>query len=310
MLVGKIHFCEIAIRRAIMNKMTDNQFKKTELEMLKIIDDICCANDITYFLAFGTLLGAIRHNGFIPWDDDVDVWMPRQDYFKFIRYCIDNEKNIGPYKIAHYTNNINYCMAMARLYDQRTVVDEKHVRNYGLGVFVDVYPLDGCGNTKKESEKIFLKNKNRRFMVGIGAPQVFEASGSNLLKNVLKYCIYTYANFIGISKIICKMDKEAQKYDYNSSKYVATTVWAIYRGRKNKIGWIGRSNAVDIFERKWFEKTKRVKFEDIEVNIPWDYDLILKNRYGNYMELPPEDEQQGHHEFIAYIKDTEDTRNE
>lgn len=293
-----------------MNKMTDNQFKKAELEILKIIDDICCANDITYFLAFGTLLGAIRHNGFIPWDDDVDVWMPRQDYLKFIRYCIDNEKNIEPYKIAHYSNNNNYCMAMARLYDQRTVVDEKHVRNYGLGVFVDVYPLDGCGNTQKESEKIFLKNRNRRFMVGIGAPQVFEVSGSNLFKTVLKHCIYTYANFIGISKILRKMDKEAQKYDYNSSKYVATTVWAIYRGRKNKIGWIGRTNAVDIFERKWFEKIKRVKFEDIEVNIPWDYDLILKNRYGNYMELPPEDEQHGHHEFTAYTKDTEDTRNE
>ena len=91
-----------------MRKLTSDEFKQYELGTLAKLDEICCENNIKYFVAYGTLIGAIRHKGFIPWDDDADVWMPRKDYDKFIEFCINNENLISPYKLAHYKNNSNY----------------------------------------------------------------------------------------------------------------------------------------------------------------------------------------------------------
>lgn len=289
-----------------MRLMTSDEFKKCELDALKKIDSICLDNGFRYYLAFGTLLGAVRHKGFIPWDDDVDVWLPRPDYEKFLHFCINNEETIYPYKIAHYSNNSSYCMAMARFFDQRTKVVENHVRECGLGVFIDIYPLDGCGNTEEESLKVFLKNKARRFLVGIGAPSTFEASHNGAVKNIVKYLCYKYANMRGISKLLYQMDMESMKHKYVEEKYIASTVWAIYRRGKGKSGWIGTSNSVDIFKKEWFDKSMRMQFEDAEVSIPWKYDEILTNRYGDYMSLPPVSEQKGHHDTMAYFKGNEE----
>ena len=99
-----------------MHELTNSEFKFYELKTLKKIDEICMKNNFRYYLAYGTLLGAIRHKGFIPWDDDVDIWMPRPDYEKFVKYCIDNEEKMGCYQLVHYRNNINYCMGMASIY--------------------------------------------------------------------------------------------------------------------------------------------------------------------------------------------------
>ena len=159
-----------------MRELKDDEFKKIELGALEKLDSICTKNGFCYYLAFGTLLGAIRHQGFIPWDDDVDVWMPRKDYDQFVKYCKRHQESISPYRINHFSNNKNYCMSMARFYDSRTLVVEEHVRPCNLGVFIDVYPLDGCGNSKKEALSIFMRNKNLRFLAGIAAPVAFEKS--------------------------------------------------------------------------------------------------------------------------------------
>lgn len=285
-----------------MHELTDTEFKFYELEALKKIDEICTKNNFRYYLAYGTLLGAIRHKGFIPWDDDVDIWMPRPDYEKFVKYCIDNEKNIGYYKLAHYSNNINYCMGMARFFDVRTKVHENHVREYGLGVFIDVYPLDGCGDSEKMAQHIFVKNRTRRFLAGIGAPAKYEKSKSGLISDFIKFCCYKYANCVGINRILRKMDYQSMKYKFEE-KYVATTVWAIYRRGKLKQDWMGKSNSVDIFKREWFDNILRVDFESIKVNIPSGYHKILSHRYGEYMKCPPVNEQNGHHEFLAYLRE-------
>lgn len=285
-----------------MHELTNSEFKFYELKTLKKIDEICMKNNFRYYLAYGTLLGAIRHKGFIPWDDDVDIWMPRPDYEKFVKYCIDNEEKMGCYQLVHYRNNINYCMGMARFYDKRTKVLENHVREYGLGVFIDVYPLDGCGNNVKSAEHIFVKNRNKRFLSGIGAPEKYEKSKSGLVGNLVKFCCYKYANCIGINKILEKMDYQSMKYKFED-EYVATTVWAIYRKGTLMQEWIGKSNSVDIFRREWFDNILRVDFENIKVNIPSEYHKILSHRYGDYMKYPPISEQNGHHDFLAYLRE-------
>ena len=286
-----------------MRKLTSDEFKQYELGTLAKLDEICCENDIKYFVAYGTLIGAIRHKGFNPWDDDADVWMPRKDYDKFIEFCINNENLISPYKLAHYKNNSNYCMGIARLYDQRTRVYEEHVRDCGLGVFVDIYPLDGCGNAPKEALRIYGKNRKRRFLAGIGAPSEYEKSENGFVKNIIKWCCYKGANIIGIRNILVKMESESKKYGYEKSKFVASTVWTIYRKGKPKSSWIGDDDFVDILKREWFEDSLRVDFESIKVNIPLKYHEILSHRYGSYMECPPESERIGHHDFEAYDKE-------
>lgn len=272
-----------------MKALTPREVQLGELEVMKALDAICEKLGLKYFLTYGTLLGAIRHQGFIPWDDDVDVMMPRPDYEKLLAYLMEHEEEIKPLKLMHYKTNKKYIYPIARLCDTRYWIDYQGAADYGLGLFVDIYPLDGCGDTPEEAAKIMERSQKSVSMIDLAGKDKFYPSASGgAIRNVAKFLAYCYGKMIGVTHFTAKLDKQGKKRPYES-KFVNLTVWYTSVRRP--------------FERAWFEEIVRMQFEDAMLCVPAHYDEILKRCYGDYMKLPPEDQQIAHHYYTAYLKE-------
>ena len=272
-----------------MKALTAREVQLGELEVLKKLDEICGQLNLRYFLTYGTLLGAVRHQGFIPWDDDVDVMMPRPDYEKLIAYLRANEKELAPFKLMHYETNKEYVYPISRFVDTRYWIDYEGTTDYGLGLFVDIYPLDGCGNTAEEAGKIMKSNKPDITLMGFaGADKYKLCVNGGFLRSAVKLIAYWYAKLRGTYYFARKLDKKGQRYAYDAYDYVNLTIWA---------------TGVKWFKKEWFAGIERIQFEDTMFCVPSGYHEILAQCYGDYMKLPPEDQQIAHHYYTAYLKD-------
>ena len=150
-----------------MKKITIEEAKKIELDILSYIDDFCQKNNIEYFINYGTLIGAVRHKGFIPWDDDIDISMTRENYDKFIEYY-KNDKS--KYKLLALETNKHYFNNFAKIVDSTTRIDNTRIyKSYPSGIFIDIFPMDSFSDKKivdicyvLESFKLlsFSKRKN------------------------------------------------------------------------------------------------------------------------------------------------------
>ena len=129
------------------------EIQNKSLEVLIKFDELCAQNDFKYWLTYGTLIGAIRHDGFIPWDDDIDVMMPRDDFNRFIKFAIEHEEDLYPFKIHNRANTKNYWYGIPRFSNMKYkyIVEDNYEKPFDIGVFIDIYPLDNYGNTKKEA---------------------------------------------------------------------------------------------------------------------------------------------------------------
>ena len=264
------------------------EIQKISLEILLQVTDLCEKLKLRYFLAWGTLIGAIRHKGFIPWDDDVDIWVPRADYEKFVQYCIDNKKKIKPFELHHYKTNKKYIYPIARFSDSRYTIKYNIAKDYGLGTFVDVYPLDNYDETDKKQKKIIHKYEK---IISTCGNKTMVKKG-NLLRNILKYPYYKmvvcrYAS--SLDKMIAKMDTVCQKNNNRQTNRFSCLVWNCER-RYYKNEWL------------YGKGKKSLKFNGTLFRVPYDYDRILREIYGDYMVLPPVEEQVGHHDYVAYKK--------
>ena len=268
-----------------MKELTLREIQLASLEILKTFADICEENGFKYLLAYGTLLGAVRHKGFIPWDDDLDVIMPRPDYNRFIEYCKEHKEQLKPLELMHYSTNKEYIYPIARLSDSRYVADYNVAKDYGLGTFIDIYPYDGCSVNFEESQKDRKKLKYfiaLIYLSGLKKPEKSLQGG--VIRSVGKLCIYCLGHIIGANRLCEFFDKRSQRINYDNSKYVLCT-------------WDG-----NITPKSMFENIMYISFESGKFKAPMDYDLFLTQFYGNYMELPPENERVGHHFYKIYKK--------
>ena len=134
-----------------------DELKVIELDIMKKIHRFCVDNNIIYYLCYGTLIGAIRHKGFIPWDDDIDILMPRPDYERFLKLFPRVQKQLGLEVVNHKTKTY-FGRPMSKVIDKRTDLFEPEFKGDDhIGVFVDVWPLDGAANSKKERNKTIDK---------------------------------------------------------------------------------------------------------------------------------------------------------
>lgn len=233
--------------------------------------------NLTYYIAFGTLLGAIRHKGFIPWDDDVDVCMPREDYDRFIReggkYLPEN------YFIQTMESDPKYALNFAKLRDSNTTLFEKHVIDVDInhGVFIDIFPLDG-----------YIKGQNRVLDLRVKEKPVFEEADTNAFSNALsgfgKKFVYKLGETIPnkLKTDISKLSVPKDNPKFEDCEYVVCLVDNFY---------------IMPFKRELLGKGVKVDFENIKVNAPENYDEYLRVLYGDYMKLPPEDQRENHHNF-------------
>lgn len=257
-----------------MKNITElEELQEIELNILIYIDEICRENDLTYYLAYGTLIGAVRHKGFIPWDDDIDIVMPRTDYEKLMQIM---QKENSRYKfISLETCKLDYNYPFAKIYDVQTrLIEGYRPIEEELGIYIDVFPIDGLGNTieevSKNSKKI-LKNNERIWYLG--------TVKHNGLKGRL-------LNIVGRKNINRWLVRIAKKNDYYKSKYVGSLTG----------GW----NEKEIMERKYYGDKIEIEFEGHKFYAPQYFDYILTRWYGNYMELPPENERVRNHQFKAW----------
>ena len=273
-----------------MKKLELKDVQKAALEILVQIDKICRELQLDYALAYGTLIGAVRHKGFIPWDDDVDIMMPRKDYEILINYFREN--NLAPLELLDYRTNNDYPYMICRVSDSRYTLDVYNEKDYGLGVFVDIYPLDGAGNTVVEYTKLKKKSSKYVSMCFLSTRnRIKKENTKSFIKFIFKVPAFMIAKIVGKNFFMKKIENWAKVYSYDESKYVGCIVWASDDGVKG------------IIEKKWFEKKIEMKFEDYNFMVPKEFDKILTRIYGNYMELPSEKDRIAHHYYDAYINE-------
>lgn len=259
-------------------------------EILKIIADICEAQNFRYYLIYGTLIGAVRHKGYIPWDDDVDIMMPRPDYDRFLGYM---EKNIRHYKHLKMFNHDTcreYPYMITRISDDRYRIDMENEKDYGMGIFVDIYPYDGLGNTEKEALDFGMKGDRLSSLCYQATRQRFAIeTTTSQFRKLIKLPVFIFAKLCGKELFQKKLGRLAGIKNYDENEYVGCVVWL-------------SGGAKDIFKRKWFDEYIMLPFEKYEFRVPRDYDIILKQIYGEYMTLPPQKDRVGHHNYRVYMK--------
>ena len=270
-----------------MRELSLREMQSGALEILKWFIACCENHDWDYFLTYGTLLGAVRHQGFIPWDDDIDVMMPREDYEQFIAFCNRNKEKNMPFELMHYSCNKKYIYPIARISDSRYSVIYSNAPDYGLGLFIDVYPIDACGNNIEEVKKYINETKALRSMVVLSGLEKFVPSKTSLLKTPIKFCAFLYSKLRGCNYFLRKVDTKAKKRVMGDA-YYSCVIWEF--------------STNNMWTKEDFDGYEYTDFEGIKVRIPKTFDSVLQRNYGNYMELPPMDERVPHHEYVAYRK--------
>lgn len=276
-----------------MKKIQDiREIQQIELDILDFIVKICNENNIRYYLVGGTLLGAVRHKGFIPWDDDMDIAMPRLDYQKFEEIMMKASDDCR-YKLYTPQMGSFYPIPFNKVVDTRTIIKSKIVFPYTAneGLSVDIFPMDGMGNDLIQAKRI-MKSVPKRFsnIVQIGV-SLNGIEKSNLIKVILKKLFYLPYKINGREKSINAETERLKENDFDACKYVVST----FGLRKEK----------EIIERCRFDSTE-IEFEGKMYKAPVGYDQYLKQMYGDYMELPPVEQRVMCHDMQAYWKEDDD----
>lgn len=260
-------------------ELSVDEIKKYELEILKNVHEYCVAHDITYVLIAGTLLGSIRHKGFIPWDDDIDIAMPRPDYEKFISTYKDDI-----YIAKSLERNKDFVFTFCKVEDTRTVLIENKTNKSKIGINIDVFPIDGLPADRRLAEKHAEKSLFYKKLIML--KQMKFRKDRSIKKNVFllfsKIALLPFT-YRFLTKELIRISK---KYDYNESDNVAVLVWGF--GVEEIMGGSG------VLERHLSP------FEDSSFYIAKNYEEYLINRFGDYMQLPPLEQRKTHHGFVAY----------
>lgn len=251
------------------------------LDTLKWFDAFCRERNLRYYAIGGTLLGALRHEGFIPWDDDIDLGMPRPDYEKLKEF----EGNIyNHYTIETYASkNEDYCYPASKVYDTNTTLVENKRKVVVRGVFIDVFPIDGVGNDFVEAKNNYKRiARLYRFFLTVVATV---RKGRSFMKNLAVVLCHCIPSFIHNQRNIrIKLNKLCSKYDFDTSKFGGNLLGAYFMR--------------EIVPLDLFGEPQEYIFEDMKIMGPQKADEYLKSIYKDWRKVPPKEKQVSHHDFI------------
>lgn len=252
------------------------------LEIFRWFDEFCRQNQLKYYAIGGTLLGTLRHQGFIPWDDDLDVGMPRKDYERFM-LLMKNQKGRYQYE-SIFSENDDYCYTMGKLYDTQTTLIEQRRRTIKRGMFIDIFPLDGLGNSLADAKHDYFSIKWRlafhEALITCIRPE------RNFWKNAFIRCVHIIPSFlVNTKELRLKIDSLCSAHDFSKYTYGGNLLGTKFEG--------------EIVPLQWFGEPKEAKFEDLNIYIPFDSDSYLKHIYGDWKKLPPKEKQITAHDFIV-----------
>lgn len=273
-----------------MKKIETEELKKLEIEALDYFAKVCEDNGLIYFISGGALLGALRHKGFIPWDDDIDVMMPRKDYNKLFEIFPKDSY----YKVRDICNTKNYPMPFATLDDTRTFKQEHKMREkytQSLCVNIDIFPIETVPESKEEIEALY--NKIARLGAKLQCTTYKFGKGQGFFKTVRKnigILYYRMLELFGITsaqKVIKEFIATGTQYNGTDSKLCGVTLISHYGSKEVNI-------------KADYLPAVKVPFEGKMYNAPKCYDTYLSQLYGDYMAMPPKDKQKTHHTSDCY----------
>lgn len=271
-------------------ELTTEQLKNRCVEILSYLDNICRKNDIQYYLAYGTVIGAVRHKGFIPWDDDIDICMTRENFYKLAKTL--KEDGESRFKLLWVGSDSHYTLPLPKVIDTETELFIKSQKpQKRLGVFVDVFILDNVPNDEKTRERFFKKLEKYEHLWTISQYKRTKLKNPTI-RAVVKRILYTGVYWTNPRFFAVKLEKLARKYYGTDCERIGTMSWAGSNRRKQamKKEIFGEKGGVELF------------FENKKYFAPEQYDKYLKTFYNDYMQLPPEDQRVSNHTMVAYLK--------
>lgn len=252
------------------------------LDMLDLFVEYCEKHGLRYYLVGGTLLGAVRHHGFIPWDDDIDVGMPRRDYERFLELV--EKEPVAPHLKAISAKAGTLSNPYCELLHMGTELERdtsKYIREECqiLHLFIDVFPQDGWPESDRAARQLASRMKWNRYLVQCGRAKL--GKGVNITRMLAKAPIVFGMRLIGYRRVLRHMDRVARRLDYDTSRYVGAITYGIYGPGERCL----REEVVDF---------QQMEFEGRKLCVPGCWDRYLHQIYGDYMTLPPEEKRKNH----------------
>lgn len=263
-----------------MIEINQEDLKKIQLKILNVVVQFCKENNINYWLDCGTLIGAVRHKGYIPWDDDIDIGMLRPDYDKFLSLFNDKYDRYKAYSIE---NNKDFLYPFCKVLDTNTLLFEPDEKGIKSNVNIDVFVYDNAPNEQVLVDKMY---KRRDFYRGIHNIRTRQFTGfSKGIKRIIRWVMYPF---------VCLFPRNyfCKKISTNSKKYANKQTVRV--GNFTSITKICCNKSL-------FDSFIDIQFEGNYYKAPIGYDEWLRAFYGDYMQLPPEDKRVPHHSFKAYL---------
>lgn len=258
--------------------MSDQEVRESMLSILDAVDDFCTKNGISYSLSSGSLIGAVRHKGFIPWDDDIDILMPRKDYDRFLATFNGSYPH---FETVDYISEPDYSLPFAKVMDMSTQIITGGNRLFCYGVFIDIFPVDGhpdAGGTVEFYSKFMQLYRHLH-----KSCKLYRYTANHLTRiKFLMRCIFNRHN----RETAAEMEAMLRSYPFETSEYAGEATADRYMKA--------------VMHKDVFTSFKRMEFENHSICCLEDYDTYLKAYYNEYMKFPPAKEQKPLHRITAY----------
>ena len=261
-----------------MQSLSLREIQLAELEILIQFDAYCKKHHLRYSLCGGTLLGAVRHKGFIPWDDDIDVMMPRPDYEKLKHLA--TVQSIHQDMVFRCGENGEIGAPFGKILDTRIPTQISYISDVNSAyLWVDIYPVDGLPNDLEEAKKLYRKADCLMLLLGLAQAQLGE--GRNIFKKYAKYLLKPLVQSVGVHRIMGALSSLTTGYDYESAKYVGVV--------------IGESFGInERLPKELFDVFILLEFEGLYFSAMPCWEIYLTQCYGDYMILPKAKHRKGH----------------
>lgn len=274
-----------------MEQMDLKGIKEIETALLEHFARVCDQKGISYFLSNGTLLGAVKYGGFIPWDDDIDVLVPREDYDRLMAEYADSEQ----YMLLSPERNDRFAYPFAKLCDRSTVLEEVNYDNgVTLGVNMDIFPLDVWEPDFSAACRQMERNKKLTRALGFTRIRRYIPGATRTkLEVLIRRCALPLYKLVGAKRFRDAMIRTALRCrKAEPAVYRGCVLWPVY----------GKG---EILPAEVFAGTVPVQFEGREYPAPAGYDRYLRSLYGDYEKDPPAEKQVSHHDFVVTMGKTE-----
>ncbi len=259
------------------------ELKIIQMDVLSAIAEFCCQHDIPYSMACGTLLGAVRHKGYIPWDDDIDIYIPREGYKKLVAQFPNKYKE--RYKLTSLERDPLWELPYAKAYDDTTILEENANHKENIGINIDIFPIDDVPSGQ-EWERYNKHRRMEQFLFALKSVRL--SSNRSLAKNVILVLVRFFTFFYSKRRWAMRLDHLAQKYNGRGMEYCFECCLGMLQKQP--------------FPKALFKELIDLPFEDRSFKAFSDFDSYLRNGFGDYMKLPPKEKRQSHHSFKAFRK--------